>query len=529
MASSPCVLAANWYVLSSSFSSFVPWFFTASVRLWWQGPFHCPLGYPIWLSQSAEARHLTAQYQVLYQGRPVAWRNMVSPALRVLPILIHGRSELPPPTVDDSDQQMEVLNHSQMPVSSENGRGAAYEITIRPYIAGEGGHDDTLRLRLLLLHPTQSVVLAVTDSVRFAVMTRALANDTRRPSMVANWGFPPAEVDVAAVAAIRSSKQRRSHASLAMAGRPVQVRHHVILPSGDVLPMWQTVLQPLPLSLAYLPCSLPVDLPGSMPTKRLLSALPAPKAEPASHSAGPSPVPSAPKPAVQPFFQLPTFMAGHLGGAPVPTGPEAAAVPAPAAQAAAGKDSKGEAKHQPRAAPTARSDAAAAARQSMPAPGGLGLMMPPPEAPRSIDPSNRMLPSAAAAAASATSGAPSTTPPSGLNRHFSRSRSRSRSPYRGTGMSPMRSPPASRIELPFSPHGPPTLPSLHTPMMGSMGGNHFFDRSMPFGAMLPLPSHMQPPQMPMSMHERAHAAMLLTPVVVDGGWGSFRGMQPPSP
>jgi hypothetical protein len=140
-------------------------------------------GYNIFL-KSAHT-HLHAQYQLLYNGEPI---NPVvffgkSPHPRVLMHLKFGRTPLCPPSTDGSllgDDFMEIKRHAW--------EDQVCNVTVRPIISSDGGCDNSLCLRLLLLHPLEDVVLDYVDSERFAVMTRTLPTRERRITMLVDWG-----------------------------------------------------------------------------------------------------------------------------------------------------------------------------------------------------------------------------------------------------------------------------------------------------------------------------------------------------
>jgi hypothetical protein len=55
----------------------------------------------------------------------------------------------------------------------------------------EGGLESTVRLRLLLLHPSRDdVAISWCDSHRWAIMTKSLPSDQRLSGYMARWGFP---------------------------------------------------------------------------------------------------------------------------------------------------------------------------------------------------------------------------------------------------------------------------------------------------------------------------------------------------
>jgi hypothetical protein len=156
------------------------------------GPFHCELGYPIYLMQSTHARELNLEYEVTYNGKPIVPALFVKGSkghpVRVKPIMCFGRSELCPPMVGGAgdEEQLEVKEHEWIDTTAH--------LKVRPWIGSEGGNDNTVRIRLLLLHPTDDVVIALADSARFAIMTRTLPNEERRINMygcVFSHFFPP--------------------------------------------------------------------------------------------------------------------------------------------------------------------------------------------------------------------------------------------------------------------------------------------------------------------------------------------------
>jgi hypothetical protein len=144
------------------------------------GPFHCELGYPIYLMQSTHARELNLEYEVSYNGKPIVPALFVKGSkglpVRVKPIMCFGRSELCPPMVGAGDEeQLEVKEHHWVNTTAH--------LKVRPWIGSEGGNDNTVRIRLLLLHPTDDVVITLADTERFAIMTRTLPNEERRINM----------------------------------------------------------------------------------------------------------------------------------------------------------------------------------------------------------------------------------------------------------------------------------------------------------------------------------------------------------
>ncbi len=161
--------------------------------------------YKIFLSQIAfEERYIKGSYQALYHGRPVDTRHF---HVRVLLTLRYGRSLLPPPQIRKDRPVLDILSHGMMNITWQFQFSQSPELKQLPYfaeygtdtnefkfvptISASGGHDSTLRLRVVLLHPEEDMVLCCGDSEPFTIMTRSLPADSRWGGTLADWGFTP--------------------------------------------------------------------------------------------------------------------------------------------------------------------------------------------------------------------------------------------------------------------------------------------------------------------------------------------------
>ena len=81
---------------------------------------------------------------------------------------------------------IEITSHT---CASGGGGSNSLSFRVSQDCLSTGGFESTVRLRLLILHPTQDLVLAFVDTTRFVVMTRELPSANRMFTYLQHWGL----------------------------------------------------------------------------------------------------------------------------------------------------------------------------------------------------------------------------------------------------------------------------------------------------------------------------------------------------
>jgi hypothetical protein len=148
--------------------------------------------YPIYLNQNPAQTALTMQYKVLasLDGAAPKVVNPVAHGLRIVVFLRYGQTAHAVPEPQHQGlplgpkRAVDIVSHT-----SVQGGAQSLSVRISSETLSTGGFESTVRLRVLVLHPIENVVLSFADSCRFVVMTRELPSPHRMVTYLRDWGF----------------------------------------------------------------------------------------------------------------------------------------------------------------------------------------------------------------------------------------------------------------------------------------------------------------------------------------------------
>lgn len=155
--------------------------------------------YPVFLNQNTEQEPLKCVYRITgsVDGKRPAAISASAHGLRIVPMLRYGQTPaaVPQPSVYSATGVQESALQIQEHKEAASGNLIHLSFIVSPECLSTGGFESTVRLRVLVLHPDEDIVVAFADSERFVVMTRELPSENRMLTYLRAWGFAIAAAD----------------------------------------------------------------------------------------------------------------------------------------------------------------------------------------------------------------------------------------------------------------------------------------------------------------------------------------------